>query len=230
MTARLALKLVGGVVYSVVFFGGFLFLAAWTLDWWRAWVFVGVVFVASSATMFGIFPGRPDLLDERYKAPIQKGQPLADKILTPLLVLSFGGLLVFVPLDVFRFRLLGGTGPVAAAAGLAMFVGGWTAIALAMRENAFAAPVVKHQGERGQVVVDSGPYRVVRHPMYAGAIPLMVGMALWLGSVMGALLAAIPIGTLVLRVAAEEKLLRRELPGYSDYARRVRWRLLPGVW
>src|SRR5512135_790242 len=107
---RLILRLVGGVVYSVAIFGGLLFLSAWTLHWWRAWVFLGVVFLASAGTMFGIFPGRPDLLEERYKAPIQKGQPLADKVLTPLLVLSFVGLVVFIPLDVFRFRLLGTTG------------------------------------------------------------------------------------------------------------------------
>ena len=104
--STLVLKLIGGVVYSVAIFGGLLFLAAWTLHWWRAWVFLGVVFVASAMTMFGIFPSRPELLDERYKAPIQEGQPLSDKVLTPLLVLSFLGLIVFIPLDVFRFRLL----------------------------------------------------------------------------------------------------------------------------
>lgn len=107
--SKFILKLIGGVVYSVAIFAGLLFLGAWTLRWWRAWVFLGVVLVASSATMFGIFPSRPELLDERYKAPIQKGQPFADKVLTPLLVLSFLGLVVFIPLDVFRFQLLGET-------------------------------------------------------------------------------------------------------------------------
>lgn len=174
--SKLILKLIGGVVYSVAIFGGLLFLAAWTFRWWRAWVFLGVVLVASAATMFGIFPSRPHLLDERYKSPIQKGQPLSDKVLTPLLVLSFLGLVAFIPLDVFRFRLLGEPGLGIATLGLILFAGGWALIALAMRENAFAAPIVKHQGERGQVVVETGPYRIVRHPMYAGAIPLMVGM------------------------------------------------------
>jgi protein-S-isoprenylcysteine O-methyltransferase Ste14 len=226
----LAIRLVGGVVYSVAFFGLFLFLPAWTLRWSRAWAFLGVVFVASSATMFGVFPSRPDLLEERYKAPIQKGQPLADKILTPLLVLSFAGQIVFIPLDVFRFRLLGEPTPEVAGVGLALFVAGWTVLALALRENAFAAPVVKHQEGRAHVVVDSGPYGVVRHPMYAGALPLMIGMALFLGSVAGALVAVVPVSTLVLRVLAEERLLRRDLPGYDDYARRVRWRLVPRIW
>ena len=82
--SKFILKLIGGVVYSVAIFAGLLFLGAWTFRWWRAWVFLGVVLVASSATMFGIFPSRPELLDERYKAPIQKGQPFSDKVLTPL--------------------------------------------------------------------------------------------------------------------------------------------------
>jgi protein-S-isoprenylcysteine O-methyltransferase Ste14 len=227
---RLILKLVGGVLYSVAFFAGPLFLVAWTLDWWRAWVFVGVVFVVSSATMFGIFPSRPDLLDERYKPPIQKGQPFWDKVLTPLLVLSFLGLIVVIPLDVFRFRLLGETAMGVASFGLALFVVGWSVIVLALRENTFAAPVVKHQEERGQVVVRTGPYAVVRHPMYAGAIPLMIGMPLWLGSIAGALLATVPLGIVALRTLAEERLLRLELPGYEDYTKKVRWRMLPFVW
>jgi protein-S-isoprenylcysteine O-methyltransferase Ste14 len=224
------LKLVGGVVYSAAFLGGPLFLAAWTVHWWRAWVFVGVVLAASAITMFGIFASRPDLLDERYKAPIQKGQPLADKVLTPLLVGSFLGLLFFVPLDVFRFHVMGETGPGVAVLGLSLFVAGWYVIALSLRENTFAAPIVKHQAERGQLVVQTGPYRIVRHPMYAGAIPLMIGMPLWLGSLAGALLAAVPLGTLVLRILVEERMLRRTLPGYDEYARAVRWRLVPFVW
>jgi protein-S-isoprenylcysteine O-methyltransferase Ste14 len=228
--AGLTLKLVGGVVYPVLFFGGALFLGARTLHWWRAWVFLGVVLVASATTMFGVFPDRPELLDERYKAPLPRGQPLSDKVLTPLLLLSFLGLLVFIPLDVFRLRLLRETGLGIATLGLVLFAGGWALIALALRENAYAAPIVKHQSERGQVVVTSGPYRFVRHPMYAGALPLLIGMPLWLGSVAGALLAVVPIGTLALRVLAEERLLRRELRGYEDYARTVRWRLVPRVW
>ena len=230
MKPRLLLKLVGGVLWSVVFFGALLLLPAWTLAWPRAWVFLATVLVATAVTMFGIFPSRPDLLDERYRPAIQKGQPLADRILVLALVASFAGLVVFLPLDVFRLRLLGGPPLWLAALGLALFAAGYALIALALRENSFAAPVVRHQEERQHVVVDSGPYRVVRHPMYAGAIPLAVGMALWLGSYAGALVAALPIATLILRVVAEERFLRRALPGYEAYVRRVRWRLVPFVW
>lgn len=224
------LKLLGGVVWSVVVFGGLLFLGAWTLHWPRAWVFVAVVFVASTLTMFGIFPSRPDLLAERYKPPVQKEQPIADAIVTLLLAGSFLGLILFVPLDVFHFHLLGGTSIAVGAVGLVLFAAGWALTALAMRENAFAAPIVKVQEERGQFVVQTGPYRFVRHPMYAGAIPLMIGMPLWLGSVAGVVLATVPLTFIVLRLLVEERVLRQELAGYEDYARKVRWRLVPFLW
>ena len=228
--ARLLVKLVGGVISSLVFFGVPLFLGARSLHWPRGWVLCGVVLVASAVTMFGIFPSRPDLLDERYKAPIQKGQPLKDKVLTPMLAAAFVGFVLFLGLDATRFRLLGATSLPVALLGLAMFGAGWTACALALRENAFAAPVVKHQGERGQFVVQTGPYRFVRHPMYAGAVFLFAGMAMWLGSAAGVIASAVPVGILVVRIWIEEGLLRRDLPGYEDYANKVRWRLIPFVW
>jgi protein-S-isoprenylcysteine O-methyltransferase Ste14 len=223
-------KLVGGVIYSIVLFGGLMFLPALTFDWWRAWVLLGVVFVASSITMFTIFPSRPDLLAERYKAPIQRGQPLADKLVTPFVVLSYFGLLIFDSLDLFRFHLLGVVPVGVAVIGIVLFIAGWTLVALAMRENAFAAPVVKRQEERNQRVIDTGPYAVVRHPMYAGALPVIVGMVLWLGSWAAVIASVVPLFGIVLRVLVEERFLARELPGYREYTQKVRWRVLPGVW
>jgi protein-S-isoprenylcysteine O-methyltransferase Ste14 len=114
--------------------------------------------------------------------------------------------------------------------GLLMFIAGWTLIALALKENAFAVTVVRMQAERRQRVVDTGPYRVVRHPMYAGSPFVEIGLSLWLGSYLAALFAIIPLGLLMLRIVLEERLLRRELPGYSEYMERVRYRMLPGVW
>ncbi len=101
---------------------------------------------------------------------------------------------------------------------------------LALRENAFASPAVKHQEERHHRVIDSGIYSVVRHPMYAGALPLLIGMPLWLESYAAAMLAIIPIGTLVLRILFEERFLRLELAGYEAYTERVRYRLIPFLW
>jgi protein-S-isoprenylcysteine O-methyltransferase Ste14 len=230
MGTKLLAKLVGGVVYTVACFAAPLFLPAWTLDWPRAWVFLALVFAMAATLLFTLFPSRPDLLDERWKPPIQQGQPAGDRVLTLALLASFFGLLVFTALDVFRLRLLGGPPLPVAIAGLVLFAAGWTVLGLAVRDNAFAALVVRYQEERQQVVVDRGTYAVVRHPMYAGGIPLMVGMPLWLGSWAGVLLAAVPITTLVLRVLVEERFLRERLEGYDAYTRKVRWRLVPFVW
>jgi protein-S-isoprenylcysteine O-methyltransferase Ste14 len=114
--------------------------------------------------------------------------------------------------------------------GLGLFVAGWWIMALALRENTFAAPVVKHQEERRHGVIESGVYGVVRHPMCAGAIPLLVGMPLWLESYAAAVLASVPIGILALRIVIEERFLRRELKGYDTYTERIRYRLIPFVW
>lgn len=223
-------KLISGVVSNVAIFGGLLFLPAGTLDWWRAWVFLGVVFVGAVASTASVFRVNKGLLEERFKPPVQKGQPLADKIVVVLLMAGFVGLMVFIPLDVFRFHLMAKPGTLVSSLGLFLFVVGWWVMTLALRENAFAAPVVKHQGDRHQTVTDSGVYSVVRHPMYAGAIPLLIGMPLWLESYPATVLAGFPIGTLVARILVEEQFLRRELAGYAAYAERVRYRLIPYVW
>jgi protein-S-isoprenylcysteine O-methyltransferase Ste14 len=230
VTTRLLAKLVGSVFYVTACFGVPLFLAAWTFDWPRAWVFLGVVFAMAAVLMFTLFPSRPDLLDERYKPPVQAGQPVADRVLVLLLLASFFLLLAFIGLDVFRFRLLGGPSLTLAVLGLVLFVSGWAVLALAVRDNAFAALVVRHQEERHQVVVDRGTYAIVRHPMYGGGIPLFVGIPLWLGSYAGVLATAVPIALLVVRVVVEERFLRSRLEGYEAYTKRVRWRMIPFVW
>jgi protein-S-isoprenylcysteine O-methyltransferase Ste14 len=223
-------RLIFGIIINSVIFGALLFLPAGTFDWWRAWVFIGVVFVGTAVTMVTVFRDREDLLNERLKPPLQKGQPLADKVLVLLLLASFFSFIVLISLDVFRFHLLGKPGGVVSSLGLVLFIVGWVIISLSFRENAFAAPVVKHQEERQQKVIDTGVYGVVRHPMYAGAVLLLVGMALWLESYAAALLASVPSAIIALRIFFEERFLRRELEGYDAYTKRVRYRLIPFIW
>ena len=231
MVARMFIfKVIAGLVLNIAIFGGLLFLPAGTWEWRRAWVFLGVLFVSYVATMVIVFPGREDLLDERFKPLVQKGQPPADKILVLLLVAMFVGVTAFIPLDVFRFHLMARPGTVISSLGLILFVAGWWIISLSFKENAFAAPVVKHQVERHHTVIDTGVYGLVRHPMYAGSILLMIGMPLWLESYAAALSASVPIATLALRILIEEEFLKRELKGYEAYMKRVRYRLVPYVW
>lgn len=129
-----------------------------------------------------------------------------------------------------EFHLIDRPGKLVSSLGLFLFLGGWWIAFLALRENAFAAPVVKLQEEREQRVIDTGVYGVVRHPMYAGGILFIAGIPLWLESYAGALLSVAPIGTVVLRVFIEERFLKKHLRGYEAYMKRVHHRLIPFLW
>ena len=223
----LRFKQFAGIVLNVAIFAALLFIPAGTWHWPRGWVLLAVTFVAGALSIFAI---SEDLLDERYKLLMQRGQPLADRIVLIALLVSFIGMTILIPLDVFRFHLLVPPGPIVSAAGLVLLVVGWGFMGYAMRENTYAAPVVKLQRYRGQHVIDTGPYRFVRHPMYAAAVPFMVGMPLWLGSYAAAIACAVPLALLAVRISIEEALLRRELPGYEEYTHRTRFRLVPHVW
>jgi len=223
-------KVIAGVVFNVAFYAVLLFVPAGTLHWWRAWVFLAVTVVVMAATIFSILPDSAGLFSQRARGIIQKGQPLWDRALVIPLVISYVGQIVFIPLDVFRFHLVPKPSGLVSLFGLALYIAGWWIMTLAMKVNPFAVPVVRLQEERHQRVIDTGIYAVVRHPMYAGFIPMVVGPALWLESYAAALLAIVPIVVLAVRSVFEERFLKRELKGYDAYTEKVRYRLIPIVW
>ena len=223
-------KVIAGVAFNVALYAVLLFVPAGTLHWWRAWVFLAITVAVMAMAIFSILPDNADLLSQRAKGIIQKGQPPWDRILVILLVVSFVGQILFIPLDVFRFHLMPKPGGLVSFLGLTLYVAGWWIMTLAMKVNPFAVPVVRLQEERHQRVVDAGIYAVVRHPMYAGFVPMVVGPALWLGSYTAALLAIVPIAVLAVRSVLEERFLKRELNGYHTYTEKVRYRLIPFVW
>jgi protein-S-isoprenylcysteine O-methyltransferase Ste14 len=110
---------------------------------------------------------------------------------------------------------------------MAVMLAGFYVLFAALKENTFAAPVVKMQKDRGQQVVSTGPYSLVRHPMYAGATLLFIGGPLLLSSNAGMVLSAVLIVTIAIRSVGEEAMLKEELPGYREYMRIVRWRIVP---
>lgn len=223
------LKLIYGVVMQAALFGILLFVPARTLAWPRAWVFIGGIGIATAVTIFYLRNDQ-SLIKERLKGPLQKGQPLADKIVLNLFLATFGAVIVFIPLDVFRFHLMSEPGELVSLLALGLIAGGWWLIARALHENSFATAVVKYQEERHQRVIDSGVYSKVRHPMYAGAMPFILGSCLWLGSYTAALFAVVPIVMMARRIQIEERFLRQELDGYQAYAERTRYRLIPFLW
>ncbi len=221
-------KLILFVLVNTSIFVILLFGTAGTIHWWRAWVFTSIVFVAVSAIAWTILRQQEHLLDERLKLPLQEGQPLPDRILLILCLASWGGVIAFIPLDVFRLHLMRPPGFAISLLGLALAVIGYAVIYGSFRQNSFAATVVRLQEE--QVVVTGGVYRVVRHPLYAGGSLLWTGMSLWLESYAAALLTYVAVLVIAMRIVIEERFLQRRLSGYAAYVEKVRYRLIPFIW
>jgi protein-S-isoprenylcysteine O-methyltransferase Ste14 len=208
-----------------------LFVPARTIAWWHGWALLVVFLVVRLITVVVVNRVNPALLRERARMALPVDQPRADKgLLFAVLITGFLGLPAIAALDVFRWHLLPRPAPLVSGAGLVLFALGWGLKGVALRANAFATTVVRLQRERDHAVVDSGPYRVVRHPFYAADPLIHVGLSVWLESYFAALCAIVPIAFLVMRIRLEERFLRRELAGYDDYAARVPHRLIPGVW
>lgn len=159
-----------------------------------------------------------------------RGQPVADAVGSAMLVGFAIAWTAFIPLDVFRLHFLPPPPAWLAWAGGAMALAGSAVTTLAVWENRFATPNVQDQTARGQQVVDTGVYGLVRHPIYLGYALLVGGEALWLGSVTAALIGVgVYLASTCWRIAIEERDLRARLPAYAAYARRVRGRLIPFV-
>src|SRR5690242_12228253 len=225
------LRVVARVIGDSVLVALLLFSAAHTLAWPRAWILLVAMLGTRLAGALAVYRAHPALMRERAALPIHDAQPVHDRVLVlAILATGFLGLPALAGLDVFHWRLLPPPAPLLADAGLLLFVLGWSLKSLALYANAFAIPVIRPQAERAQTVVDSGPYAVVRHPFYAADPLIFIGLSFWLESSAAALGALVPLALMMRRVQLEEHFLLATLPGYSAYARRVRFRLVPGVW
>jgi protein-S-isoprenylcysteine O-methyltransferase Ste14 len=206
--------------------GLMIFVAAGSLRYWHAWVYLVLFFGLSAIITLDLMHRDPALLERRMKGgPTAERRPLQRFIMLGA-SLGFIALLVVPALD-FRFGWsvvpLGGV-----VGGDVLFVLGFGFIGRVYRENTFTSATI--EVAQGQQVISTGPYAVVRHPMYASALLYLLGTPLALGSYWGlvALLGMLPF--LIWRLLDEERLLAVELPGYTDYQRKVRFRLVPGVW
>jgi protein-S-isoprenylcysteine O-methyltransferase Ste14 len=199
------------------------------LNWPAAWAYLALMVAFSLVSGLSLARHDPGLVQERLRPFVQKDQPPADKLLTSLLMILMFAWLAFMGLDAARFAW--SSVPVSAQAlgALILCLGVWICYRV-MRENSFAAPVVKIQKERGQTVITTGPYAYIRHPMYFGALFYFVGTSLLLGSWWGLAFALVMICLLCIRIPIEERALRAGLQGYDDYAARVPYRLIPLIW
>jgi protein-S-isoprenylcysteine O-methyltransferase Ste14 len=206
-----------------------LFIPAGRLDWPAAWIVLAEMGLGGLAVGLWLARHDPGLLAERLAPAIQREQKSWDKLFVAALLLFWCSWFVIMGLDVGRDPVPQMPLWAQVAGALAMLLSFYI-VHLTFRENSFAAPVVKIQRERGQKVVTTGPYAHVRHPMYAGALLMLIGIPLLLGSWYGLALVPVLVAGLVVRIVMEERTLRAELAGYTDYAARVRYRLVPLIW
>lgn len=225
MGVKVSLALaVEALVFSALLFG-----AAGTVRWPGGWAYLILFFAGALWITFLLAKHDPALLGERMKSPVQKGQPVWDKVFLLAMIVAWCAWLVLMGLDAVRFRWSVMPVWLQCAGGVLMLLS-YRMMARVFRENTFLAPVVKIQTERGHRVISTGPYAVVRHPLYAAVLIYLPASALLLGSWYGLAASLALSGGIAFRTGMEDRELRRRLEGYPEYAARVRYRLIPFVW
>jgi protein-S-isoprenylcysteine O-methyltransferase Ste14 len=223
---KLLVQAVAASLFGLVFFAVFLFWPAGTFDYWQAWVFIAVFTAVSAGPSIYWGLRKPEVLRRRMRSgPIAETRP-AQKVAMvgiPAMIVAvsvvsaldhrFGWSQVPVPIVV--------TGQILVAVGL-------TLATMVVNQNSYAAATITVEAE--QPVISTGLYGIVRHPMYAFALIMMVGMPLALDSYWGLVTVVPAVGLLMFRIVDEEKMLRQELAGYDEYTEKVHYRLVPGVW
>jgi protein-S-isoprenylcysteine O-methyltransferase Ste14 len=223
----LHLRAIRSALVGFIWFFAVIFIPARTLDYWQGWVFFLTLSILTSLATIYIALHDKELLESRLH-----GGPTAEKTPAQKIITSVGALVFVAAIVVMVFDHRFGWSPAVPAwlsiLGDALGALGILGYFVVVKENRYAAGVV--QVVEGQTVVSTGPYAFVRHPMYAGALPVLIGAPLALGSWWGLLFTPLFIAWFAWRLLNEEEFLRQNLPGYARYARRVRYRLVPHVW
>lgn len=216
------------LIVSMLLYSTLIFLGAGTIYWLQGWLYIASLVILSIVTL-PVLVKKPQLLKERFKLPIQRGQKTWDKVFHMIFLPLYFLWLPLNGIDAVRFQwshiplplnLLGAIG-----LGISFYI-----FRQAFKANPFAIVVVKIQKERGQHVITTGPYAHVRHPMYTGSILLFSCGSLLMGS-WYAFALSICIATLyIMRTVLEDKNLQQELEGYTDYKKKVKYRLIPKLW
>jgi protein-S-isoprenylcysteine O-methyltransferase Ste14 len=223
---QLNIKAFAGMLQLFTMLALTIFLPAWTLDYWQAWIVVVVFFSCTLAVTLYLMKNDPKLLERRVSAGVVAEKEKSQKIIQAFAALAFVALFVVSALD---HRFGWSTVPsYLVALGDVLIVVGFYLVFLVFKENSFASGTIEIGDE--QRVVTTGLYARVRHPMYTGALVMLVGVPIALGSLWG-LVAIVPMTfVLVARLLDEERFLAKNLAGYCKYQNEVKYHLLPLIW
>ena len=223
---RLNIKAFGGLLFLLLVMGALLFLPAWTLDYWQAWTFLAVFGASALAITLYLMKKAPMLLERRTRGGPTAEKEGSQKIIRTITAIMFIAMLVVPALD---HRLHWSTESLSMTIAGDVLVGlGFLIIFFVYKENTFASATIELAPE--QKVITTGLYALVRHPMYMGALFLLVGMSLALGSWWGLFVYILFMPALIWRIFDEEEFLATNLSGYSEYLNKVPYRLVPYLW
>ena len=222
----LAIRTLKAAIAGLLVLGSVIFGAAATFAYWQGWVFILVFTISTNVLGVYLALADPALLERRLKAGPRAETRPAQKALISLAFAGFFALLIVSALD-HRFGWSNVPASISVL-GNVLVVLGLMVDLLVFRENSYGASTIEKI--EGQHVISTGPYALVRHPMYVGVLVMVIGVPLALGSYWGMAFMLLNVPILMLRILDEEAMLRQELEGYADYTRRVRSRLVPGLW
>src|SRR5499433_1486408 len=224
--SKLYIRAIRSTFLGAIVMAALIFLPAGTLNYWQGWVFFALFFVASSAIGIYLALYNPVLLERRMNVGPTAEKETSQKIITLFAFLGFIALLVFPALD-YRFKW-SPVPPYVSVAGDALVAVGFLLTFIVILQNEYAASTI--QVVEGQKVVSTGLYAYVRHPMYAGVLPMLVGIPLALGSWWSLFGLVLVVPAIIWRLLDEERFLHKNLPGYTEYANKVKCRLIPFVY
>lgn len=223
MDRDLAIKILLGLATMPIVFGVPIFMTAGTMDYWQGWLFIGVFFFVNVLLTLYLLINDPALLRRRMKSSEPRSE---QRTIMKFVYATFFLIPVISALD-YRFAWSHLSASIVFL-GEFLIAFSYLIFFWVMKENSYAGATIELA--EGQHVISSGPYHYVRHPMYAGAVFLLIGMPLALGSLWSLLIVPVALAVLHFRIVDEEKFLATELPGYPEYCRQVKYRLVPGVY
>jgi protein-S-isoprenylcysteine O-methyltransferase Ste14 len=216
----------GGLLFVLIVMGTLLFLPAWTLDYWQAWVFLAVFGASALAITVYLMKKDPALLERRVHGGPTAEKETSQKIVSSIASVAYIAILVVSALD---HRARWSTVSLSVViAGDVLIALGFTIIFFVFKENPFTSATIGLAA--GQKVISTGPYAVVRHPMYSGALVYLFSMPIALGSWWGLSAVILMMPVLIWRLLAEETFLAKNLAGYPEYRDTVKYRLVPFLW
>ena len=216
-----------GILFQTILLGIFLYLPALTLNWSDAFLLLTIHFLMTILASAYLLIVKPESIEARMNYD-SKTQPKEDRLATALMFSAIIVGLSLAPIDIFHLNFSSSFEGSIKNIGLAIYIIGMLLFMASINANEFAETTVNIQEERGQKVIDTGVYSIVRHPMYTGFIFFITGVNVWLGTYLSLLLSLIFLAiALRSRISIEEKTLLKDLEGYEDYCKKVRARLIP---